>query len=87
MIGLRRCRLRKVRLYIVSFSDGFDLRIDRNVIAHNAVEARRLAETSVPRSLYGPGVIFLRAKVSKNFPLTIDSECLQLLSEKTGVSL
>jgi hypothetical protein len=87
VLGLRRHKTPKVRLYVVSFADGNGLRIDRNVVAQNRLQARALATPTVPASLYGPDLVFLRARVSKNLPLTIDSECLQLLTEKTGVSL
>lgn len=71
------------RLYLVRFHDGLRS-IDRNVVAFSRAQARTLAEPTVPPEIYGKWVVFLYARLLKSLPLTIDDECLQLLTEKAA---
>jgi hypothetical protein len=83
-IGIRKRgkpRGRNLKTYLVRFSDGLGNYADRNVIANSYGMARRLAEPTVPAALY-PNHVFLFCRLNKNFPLTIDADCLQLLIDK-----
>ncbi len=74
-------RRREPLLYQVRFHDGLRA-IDRSVLAFSKSQARKLAEPTVPEAIYGPWVVFVSARIIKTLPLTIDAECLQLLTEK-----
>lgn len=57
------------------------------VVAHTPAQARMLAQSSVPPSLYGPNVVFLKAVEYPELPVTFDEEAIQLIAEKTGIHL
>jgi hypothetical protein len=79
MLGLTKAK--RPKLYEVRYSNGFGHTVWRNVVAFNKREARALAGPTVPPALYGPDMVVMTVR-RKNFLLTVDSECLQLLTEK-----
>lgn len=77
----REKRQGKLQTYTVRFADGMGNVADRNVIAMTFGHARRLAEPTVPKALY-PNHVFVFCRINRNFPLTIDADCIQLLIDK-----
>jgi hypothetical protein len=57
------------------------------VIAQNRNQARTLAQSSVPASLYGPNVVFLKAIPSPELPLELSKDDFELIAEKAGIHL
>jgi hypothetical protein len=79
--------LKRLKYWRVVFHDGMKHLPPVLVVAQTKAQARTLAQSSVPPSLYGPNVVFLKAVPSPEVPLELDREDFELISEKAGIHL
>jgi hypothetical protein len=80
-------KLKRLMYYRVMFHDGMKHLPPVLVVAQNRSQARTLAQSSVPRSLYGPNVVFLKAIPSPELPLELSKDDFELIAEKAGIHL
>jgi hypothetical protein len=80
-------KLKRLKYYRVMFHDGMKHLPPVMVVANSKTQARMLAQSSVPPSLYGPNVVFLKAQESPDLPIVLKPEDFELIAEKAGIHL
>lgn len=82
-----KSKLKRLTYYRVMFHDGMKHLPPVLVVAQSKTQARTLAQSSVPASLYGPNVVCLKAVPSPELPVELSDEDFELIAQKAGIHL